>query len=77
MADTVYTPDGRAHVLLGSTTPASIIREYAGGDVLRELLSEVSRLCHEINEIAEDSDMRTGDIGYLEIRTAALESIFK
>ena len=77
MADTVYTPDGRAHVLLGSTTPASVIREYAGEDVLRELLSEVSRLCHEINEIAEDSDMRTSDIGYLEIRTAALESIFK
>lgn len=77
MADTVYTPDGRAHVLLGSTTPASIIREYAGEDVLRELLSEVSRLCREINEIAEDSDMRTSDIGYLEIRTAALESIFK
>lgn len=33
MADTVYTPDGRVHVLLGSISPASIIREYAGDEV--------------------------------------------
>lgn len=48
MADTVYTPDGMAHVLLGSTTPASIIREYAGGDVLRELQNRFDELLDEL-----------------------------
>lgn len=33
MAKTVYTPDGKMHVLVGSTTPVSLIREYAGNDL--------------------------------------------
>ncbi|OUQ22166.1 hypothetical protein B5E80_15315 [Flavonifractor sp. An135] len=28
MAETIYTKDGKCHTLLGSTTPASIIRDY-------------------------------------------------
>lgn len=30
--ETIYTPDGRLHTLLGSTTLASIVRDYAGDD---------------------------------------------
>lgn len=33
MADTVFTPDGKMHVLLGATNLESIIREYCGNDV--------------------------------------------
>ena len=33
MANTVYTPDGTMHVLLGSTTILSIIRAYCGNEI--------------------------------------------
>lgn len=33
MAETIYTKDGKCHTLLGSTTPASIIRDYCGDAV--------------------------------------------
>ena len=33
MAETIYTKDGKCHVLLGSTTPVSIIRDYCGDEV--------------------------------------------
>lgn len=32
MAETIYTPDGKTHVLVGSTTLESIIREYCGDE---------------------------------------------
>lgn len=35
MPDTIITPDGRMHTLLGSTTVESIIREYAGEELAR------------------------------------------
>ena len=35
MPDTIITPDGRMHTLLGSTTVESIIREYAGEEPAR------------------------------------------
>ena len=40
MPDTIITPDGRMHTLLGGTTLESVIREYAGdqaADMVREL----------------------------------------
>ena len=33
MAETIITKDGKCHVLLGSTTPVSIIRDYCGDEV--------------------------------------------
>ena len=33
MAETLYTKDGKCHVLLDSTTPVSIIRDYCGDEV--------------------------------------------
>ena len=32
MAETIYTKDGKCHVLLGSTTQVSIIRDYCGDE---------------------------------------------
>lgn len=32
MADTLYTSDGKMHVLLGSITLSSLVREYMGDD---------------------------------------------
>ena len=40
MADTLITPDGQLHTLLGSTTLESVIRDYAGdeaADMVRAL----------------------------------------
>lgn len=33
MAETIYTPDGKVHVLVGATTPESIVREYCGDEL--------------------------------------------
>lgn len=33
MVETLYTKDGKCHVLLGSTTPVSIIWDYCGDEV--------------------------------------------
>lgn len=33
MAETIYTPDGKAHVLLGATAPEAIVREYCGDEL--------------------------------------------
>ena len=35
MAETVYTPDGKLHTLLGSCTIGEIVREYAGEDAAK------------------------------------------
>lgn len=32
MADTLYTSDGKVHVLLGSTTLSGLVREYMGDE---------------------------------------------
>ena len=37
MAETIRTPDDRAHTLLGSTTLESIVREYAGDEAADRL----------------------------------------
>lgn len=40
MVDTLITPDGRLHTLLGSTTLESVVRDYAGdeaADMVRAL----------------------------------------
>lgn len=47
MADTIYTPDGKMHVLLGSTTMESIIREYAGGEAAKWVHREVVRNAYD------------------------------
>ena len=44
---TVYTPDGKLHVLLGSVTLPSIIRDYAGDDAA----NLVEKLIETINEL--------------------------
>lgn len=55
MVETITTPDGKFHTLLGSTTLESIVREYAGDDAanaVRELVE------HDIYEEARvDTDL--------------------
>lgn len=46
MADTLYTSDGKMHVLLGSTTRVSLIREYMGADVADAVAADEDRLSH-------------------------------
>lgn len=43
MAETLYTPDGKVHVLVGSTTLESIVREYAGDDTAERVRAEIER----------------------------------
>ena len=47
MADTIITPDGRMHTLLGSTTLESIIREYAGDQAADAVQKLVDRNVYE------------------------------
>lgn len=55
MVETITTPDGKFHTLLGSTTRESIVREYTGDDAanaVRELVE------HDIYEEARvDTDL--------------------
>lgn len=46
MADTLYTSDGKMHVLLGSTTRISLIREYMGADMADSVAADEDRLSH-------------------------------
>ena len=50
MAETVYTPDGKCHVVIGSTTHVELIREYAGED-LANWAEEQQNLAESIVEI--------------------------
>lgn len=43
MAETVYTPDGKLHTLLGSCTIGEIVREYAGEDAAKLVENLVSK----------------------------------
>ncbi len=38
MADTLYTSDGKTHVLIGSTTLVSLVRDYMGDDAADAVL---------------------------------------
>lgn len=55
MAETVYTPDGKSHVLLGNTTRLSLIREYAGND-LAEYVEGLENLADEWERYFDDYD---------------------
>ena len=47
MPDTLITPDGRLHTLLGSTTLESIVREYAGSQVADAVRALAERDAYE------------------------------
>lgn len=78
MADTIYTKDGKCHVLLGSTTPVSIIRDYCGDEVAdwaskllakskqtAELISRIQDLEAELEEANTDLSNANEEIEYL------------
>lgn len=47
MPDIIYTPDGKAHTLLGSTTLEEIVRYYAGGDAADRVQEALVRNAYE------------------------------
>ena len=47
MADTLITPDGRLHTLLGSTTLESVIRNYAGDEAADRVRALAQRNAYE------------------------------
>ena len=47
MADTLITPDGRLHTLLGSTTLESVVRDYAGDEVADMVRALAQRNAYE------------------------------
>lgn len=55
MADTIYTPDGKAHVLIGSTTAETLVREYAGND-LGDILHALEE-CNAYEEARAETDL--------------------
>lgn len=55
MADTLYTSDGKMHVLLGSTTLVSLIREYMGDDAANAVAELEKNDAYE--RVRADSDM--------------------
>ena len=77
MAKTIYTKDNKCHVLLGGTTPVSIIRDYCGDAVIRALLRDVTMICDDIYEIAYLSEMDPDDTREIKTCTEALKAIFE
>ena len=47
MADTLITPDGQLHTLLGSTTLESVIRNYAGDEAADRVRALAQRNAYE------------------------------
>ena len=47
MPDTLITPDGRMHTLLGSATLESIVLEYAGGEAAKLVRALAERNAYE------------------------------
>ena len=41
MAETIITPDGKVHTLMGSTNEVSLIREYAGDELADWVLEQI------------------------------------
>lgn len=54
MAETVYTPDGKLHTLLGSCTIGEIVREYAGEDAAKTDLLSYERDLDHWHRMAQD-----------------------
>lgn len=76
MAETIYTRDGKMHVLAGSTTPLSIVREYCGDEVVQAIHKKIFGLCEDIECTAEMSDMEMDDLTEVKTAINAILAIF-
>lgn len=76
MAETIYTRDGKMHVLIGSTTPVSIVREYCGDGVVHAIRELIFGLCEDIECTAEMSDMEIDDLTEVRTCVSAIMAIF-
>ena len=76
MAETLYTKDGKCHVLLGSTPPVPIIRDYCGDELIRALRREVSTIGEDIENIAGSSEADIEDINTISNYIDELKDLF-
>ncbi len=51
MADTLYTSDGKTHVLIGSTTLVSLVRDYMGDDAADAVLELEKQIADREKEL--------------------------
>lgn len=51
MADTLYTPDGKLHVILGAKDVNDLIRKYMGDDIFRYTEYNIDKRDKEIEEL--------------------------
>lgn len=51
MADTLYTPDGKLHVILGAEDVNNLIRKYMGDDIFKYTEYNIDRRDKEIEEL--------------------------
>ena len=72
MAMTLTTKDEKVYVLLGSTTPVSIIREYCGDDLANWVESKISDLQAEIDSLEDEIDGLESELDAAEAEVAAL-----
>ena len=76
MADTIYTKDGKRHVLLGSTTPTAVIREQCGDDVIRAFRERVDKICGDITDLAAKGSINQASANAIYERVSALLDLF-
>ena len=72
MAETIITKDGKCHVLLGSTTPVSIIRDYCGDEVADWVENRMAELKEEIDSPGDEIDSLESQLDEAEAEVAAL-----
>lgn len=56
MAETLYTADGKAHVLLGATTLVSLARAYMGDDAASRVDQIAAARSRALRDAEEDFD---------------------
>lgn len=64
MADTVTTPDGKMHVLVGSTTIESIVLEYAGREAAAYITGLIDGAKEEVEASQDELRSYEGDLEY-------------
>lgn len=72
MAETIYTKDGKCYVLLGSTTPVSIIRDYCGDEMADWVENHMAELKAEIDSLGDEVDSLESQLDEAEAEVAAL-----
>lgn len=65
MPDTVQTPDGRLHYLVGSLTLSELVRQYAGGEVAELVRRLETRNAYEETAANNDAEVYEEELNAL------------